>query len=154
MIRTAALPIAAAYLVLALVPAAGVIQAALDPAWRAPFPVEVMALFALWLLATVAAWLGVRGGRRAGVLLATLSGVLGIVVGLIGFWGAWVSVGEPCSGAPAAVLATSWPLDACEQARSGGSLLVGGYLIAIGILSGIALAVLDQLRGRSGGALR
>ena len=145
--RTAPLLIAAAYLVFTAVPLAGVVQAALDTAWNPPFPTAAMAGLCVLLVSSSMIWLGVGRGNQLSRTLAAWAGVVALVIGLVGVWGSWVSVGEPCSDLPTASLVTSFPVGACERAGEGGSLLVGGYLIAVGALGGASLVVLDRRRG-------
>jgi hypothetical protein len=145
--------LAAVFLAMALVPLGGAGIAAFQAESVPAFPPGVMALAGAWLLGMAALWWAGPTRLRAGIPLAIGGGLIAVFLGLFGLAGTWVAVGEPCQP-PVALLATSWPAGACQQAFASGSWLIGLYLIAIGVLGGISLGVLDWLRGQARTTLR
>jgi hypothetical protein len=146
--------LAIVFAALALVPVAAAIRAAADSSVPPPgnFPVNLIALIALVLAGTAVAWLlQSRGPNRVGRWMIVFGGLLGLLLGLYGIYGT-AALTADCAEIEAlrTTAASSFPADYCD--RIGGSLLIGYYMIAVGVASAVSLgafAWISQLR-RSG----
>jgi hypothetical protein len=142
--RRARVGIAVAFGVLAALAVLGAALAATDPQWR-PFPPEIMLAAGATLALLSGAWLwSADHSSLWSTGLVLVGGVMGVLVGLFGVSGTLQIWNDFCSvtGATAA-LASSIP-GGVSCADIGDSLLVGGYLIAIGIVSLVSLGAVAR----------
>jgi len=125
------------------VPLSAALRAIADPTFRpGNFPVALMAVTGAVLAGVAVAWfLQARGQHRVGGWMLTFGGIFGLMLGAYGIWGTSELLGD-CAEIQAVAVATtvasSLPPGYCDGI--GGSLMIGYYMIAVGIVSVASLA--------------
>ncbi len=133
------IPMAVVFGVLAAVPLAAALRAVADSSFRpGNFPIELMALTGSVLAGVAVAWfLRSRRQQRVAGWMISFGGLFGLLLGAYGIWGTSTLTADCAAAQAVATLAASFPADYCE--RIGGSLMIGYYLIAVGMASAISL---------------
>lgn len=131
------------FAVLAAVPLSAALLATTDATFRpGNFPVDLMLLTGVVLAGTALAWLSQSRRRNAvGGWMIAFGGLLGLLLGAYGIYGTSVLMGD-CAQIQtvATTVASSLPPGYCD--RISGSLMIGYYMIAVGIASVTSLAAL------------
>lgn len=135
--RSMPLLMAAVFALLAVPPLLSFVRAATDSTFS-PFPAPVMASTSVALAALAVAWfLVARTERRVLRWLIVAGTVFGLFVGAYGLVGT-ASLMDDCAATQAtAMIASSFPEGYCD--RIGGSLMIGFYMIGVGLASLISI---------------